>query len=90
MSFTLPDLPFDPNEFGPTLTAQSFEGHHQSHHGGVVKGSNDIVAREPALQGRSLEAVIKLAAGNPQQEKLFFNTAPVSYTHLTLPTKRIV
>lgn len=75
MAFTLPDLPFDPTEFGPVLTSQSFEGHHQSHHGGVVKGSNDIMAKEPVLQGKSLEDVIKLAAADPTQENLLFNAS---------------
>ncbi len=75
MSFSLPDLPFDPADFGPVLTTQSFEGHHQSHHGGVVKGSNDIIAKEPALQGKSLEAVIKLAALDAKHENLLFNAS---------------
>lgn len=75
MPFTLPDLPFDPHAFDPVLTAESFWGHHQSHHGGVVKGANDIVANEPALAGRPLEAVIKLAAGDPARKKLLFNAS---------------
>ena len=75
MAFTLPDLPFDPHSFGPVLTADSFSGHHQSHHGGVVNGSNEIIAKEPALAGKSLEEVIKLAAGDPAQKKLLFNAS---------------
>ena len=75
MPFTLPDLPFDPHSFGPVLTADSFSGHHQSHHGGVVNGSNEIIANEPALKGKSLEEVIKLAAGDPSRKKLLFNAS---------------
>jgi superoxide dismutase, Fe-Mn family len=75
MPFTLPALPFDPAEFGPVLTTQSFDGHHESHHGGVVKGSNDIMSNEPAFAGKSLEAVIKLAAADPKQGKLLFNAS---------------
>jgi len=75
MAFTLPDLPFDPHSFGPVLTADSFSGHHQSHHGGVVNGWNEIIAKEPTLAGKSLEEVIKLAAGDPAQKKLLFNAS---------------
>ena len=75
MPFTLPNLPFDPDAFAPVLTGQSFEGHHQSHHGGVVKGSNAIRAKESALQGKSLEEVIKFAAADPKQDKLLFNAS---------------
>jgi superoxide dismutase, Fe-Mn family len=75
MSFTLPDLPFDPAEFAPILTLKSFDGHHQSHHGGVVKGTNDIVSKEPPLQGKSLEEVIKLAAADPNKGNLLFNAS---------------
>ena len=75
MAFTLPDLPFDPHSFGPVLTADSFSGHHQSHHGGVVAGSNEIIAKDPSLAGRPLEEVIKLAAGDPARKKLLFNAS---------------
>jgi Fe-Mn family superoxide dismutase len=75
MPFTLPDLPFDPHAFRPVLTMDSFSGHHQSHHGGVVNGSNEIIAGEPALQNKSLEEVIKLAAADPAKKKLLFNAS---------------
>jgi superoxide dismutase, Fe-Mn family len=75
MPFTLPDLPFDPNAFAPVLTAESFSGHHQSHHGGVVKGANEIVAGEPELDGKSLEDVIRWAAARPARKKLLFNAS---------------
>jgi Fe-Mn family superoxide dismutase len=75
MAFSLPALPFDPHAFGPVLTAESFFGHHQSHHGGVVSNSNNIIAQEPKLQGRPLEEVIKLAAANPTHSKLLFNAS---------------
>lgn len=75
MPFTLPNLPFDPHAFGPVLTMDSFSGHHQSHHGGVVNGSNAIIAQEPALKDKSLEEVIKLAAADPTRKKLLFNAS---------------
>jgi superoxide dismutase, Fe-Mn family len=75
MAFTLPDLPFDPHSFGPVLTVDSFSGHHQSHHGGVVNGSNEIIAKEPELKGKSLEEIIKLAASDPARKKLLFNAS---------------
>lgn len=75
MAFSLPALPFAPDSLLPTLSVESFSYHHGKHHGSVVTGTNDIVAKDERLQGKSLEDVIRFAAADPTQSKLLFNAS---------------
>lgn len=75
MAFSLPPLAFEPDALSPILSAESFTYHYGKHHAGVVAGSNDIVLNTPALQGKSLEDVIRFAASDLTQDKLLFNAS---------------
>ncbi|MGV7123153.1 superoxide dismutase [Sphingopyxis sp. 550A] len=61
MPFTLPTLPYSPDAFGSTISAETFAFHHGKHHNAYVTKANELVAADPALQGKSLIELIGLA-----------------------------
>lgn len=63
MAFVLPDLPYAKDAFGDILSAETFDYHHGKHHNAYVVKANELVAADPALQGRSLVELIKTAKG---------------------------
>lgn len=63
MPFILPDLPYEKTAFGPTLSAETFDYHHGKHHLAYVNKANELVAADPALQGKSLVELIRLSRG---------------------------
>lgn len=63
MAFILPDLPYAKDAFGDTLSAETFDYHHGKHHKAYVDKANELVAADPALQGKSLVELIKSSKG---------------------------
>jgi len=63
MAFVLPDLPYAKDAFGDILSAETFDYHHGKHHNAYVTKANDLVAGDPALQGKSLVELIKSSKG---------------------------
>ena len=63
MAFVLPDLPYTKDAFGDILTAETFDFHHGKHHNAYVVKANELVAADPALQGKSLVELIKSSKG---------------------------
>lgn len=63
MAFVLPDLPYSKDAFGDILSAETFDYHHGKHHNAYVVKANELVAADPALQGKSLVELIKTAKG---------------------------
>ena len=43
--YTLPDLPYDPGELEPHISARITELHHDKHHGAYVNGANTTLDR---------------------------------------------
>ncbi len=80
MAFKLPALKFDPAALAPALSAESFSYHHGKHHQAYITVANEIVAATPALQGKSIEEVTKIAAADPAAKKLF-NNAGQHFNH---------
>lgn len=80
MAFKLPALKFDPGALAPALSAESFSYHHGKHHQAYITVANEIVAATPALAGKSIEEVVKIAAADPAGKKLF-NNAGQHYNH---------
>ena len=54
MAFVLPPLPYAKDAFGDILSAETFDYHHGKHHNAYVVKANELVAADPALQGKSL------------------------------------
>ncbi|EQB32892.1 superoxide dismutase [Sphingobium ummariense] len=63
MAFVLPDLPYAKDAFGDILSAETFDFHHGKHHNAYVVKANELVAADPALQGKSLVELIKSSKG---------------------------
>ena len=63
MAFTLPDLPYAKDAFGALISAETFDYHHGKHHLAYVNKANELVAADPALQGKSLVELIKSSKG---------------------------
>ncbi|MDQ4419896.1 superoxide dismutase [Sphingobium sp. DEHP117] len=63
MAFTLPDLPYSKDAFGDYLSAETFDYHHGKHHLAYVTKANELIAADPALQGKSLVELIRSSSG---------------------------
>ncbi len=63
MAFALPPLPYAKDAFGALISAETFDYHHGKHHNAYVVKANELVAADPALQGKSLVELIKSSKG---------------------------
>jgi len=63
MAFALPELPYAKDAFGDLISAETFDYHHGKHHNAYVIKANELVAADPALQGKSLVDLIKSSKG---------------------------
>lgn len=86
MAFILPDLPYAKDAFGDILSAETFDYHHGKHHNAYVVKANELVAADPALQGKSLVELIKSSKGGlfNQVGQIWNHTF---YWHSLSPTK---
>jgi len=74
MSFTLPPLPFAANALaGRGMSQETLELHHGKHHQTYVTALNGLVEKNEALQGKSLEELIKLSYGKDDLAPVFNN-----------------
>jgi superoxide dismutase, Fe-Mn family len=74
MSFALPSLPFSTNALaGRGMCQETLELHHGKHHQAYVTALNGLVEKNPSLQGKSLEELIKLAHNNAELTPVFNN-----------------
>jgi len=74
MAFTLPPLPFAPGALAARrMVQETLELHHDKHHQAYVTALNGLVEKNPALKGKSLEELIKLAHGNESLAPVFNN-----------------
>jgi Fe-Mn family superoxide dismutase len=58
MPFELPSLPYDKAALEPHLDATTMEIHHGRHHKAYVDNLNKAIAGNPALESKSIEALI--------------------------------
>jgi Fe-Mn family superoxide dismutase len=65
MPFELPPLPYDKAALEPHFDALTMEIHHDKHHAAYVTNLNKAIAGQPALEGKSLEALIGDLASVP-------------------------
>ncbi|MBU3672480.1 MAG: superoxide dismutase [Sinobacteraceae bacterium] len=56
-SFELAPLPYPHNALAPVIDEQTMQIHHGRHHKAYVDNLNAAIAKDPALQGKSLEAL---------------------------------
>jgi len=58
MAFTLPALPYAPDALEPHIDAQTMQIHHGKHHNAYVTNLNAALEAHPALQAKTLDALI--------------------------------
>ena len=73
MAFALAPLPYSPDALAPHLSRETLELHHGKHHQAYVTALNGLVEKNPALQGKSLEELIKLSRNNAELTPVFNN-----------------
>jgi Fe-Mn family superoxide dismutase len=66
MAFTLPPLPYDYDALEPNIDARTMEIHHTKHHQGYVNNLNAAIDKAPALQGKSLDDLMRGLAAVPE------------------------
>jgi Fe-Mn family superoxide dismutase len=80
MAFELPPLPFDTNALaGNGMCQETLELHHGKHHQAYVTALNGFVEKDPALQGKSLDEIVKSTAGAGGP---VFNNAGQHWNHI--------
>ena len=76
MPFELPPLPYAKDALAPYISANTLDFHHGKHHQTYVTTLNNLTKDTP-LASKSLEEVIKDAAGDPSKTGVFNNAAQV-------------
>ena len=80
MAFELPTLPYSTSALAAKhMCQETLELHHGKHHQAYVTALNGFVEKDPALQGKSLEDIVKstASAGGP-----VFNNAGQHWNHI--------
>ena len=65
MAFTLPPLSYAYDALEPAIDKETMTFHHDKHHQAYVDKLNEAVGKDPALQGRSIEALLANASTLP-------------------------
>ena len=79
MAFELPTLPYAKSALGAKgMCEETLDLHHGKHHQAYVTALNGFVEKDPSLQGKSLDEIVKstAAAGGP-----VFNNAGQHWNH---------
>jgi Fe-Mn family superoxide dismutase len=80
MAFELPPLPFDTNALAANgMCQETLELHHGKHHQAYITALNGFVEKDPALQGKSLDEIVKATASTPGP---VFNNAGQHWNHI--------
>jgi Fe-Mn family superoxide dismutase len=82
MAFELPNLPYSHNALaGRGMCQETLELHHDKHHQAYVTALNGFVEKDPKLQGKSLDEIVKLSHGKPDMAGVF-NNAGQHWNHI--------
>ncbi|MEO8715381.1 MAG: superoxide dismutase [Acetobacteraceae bacterium] len=74
MAFELPKLPYAHDALAARgMCQETMELHHDKHHQAYVTALNGFVEKDPSLQGKSLEEIVKLSNGKPDMAGVFNN-----------------
>lgn len=77
--FRLPDLPYPHEALEPSLGAETLRVHHGKHHRRYVDVTNEIIAADPALAGKSMEQLVHHASVEGHAK--LFNNAGQAWNH---------
>jgi len=67
MAFELPPLPYDYAALAPTIDEATMKLHHDKHHQAYTDKLNEAVAADPALQDKSISAILSDIASQPKK-----------------------
>ena len=76
MTLSLPALPWEESALAPYISARTVNIHYGKHHAGYLKNLNSLL-KESGQEEKSLEDIIRSAAGDPERSGLFNNAAQV-------------
>ncbi|HET7600286.1 MAG TPA: superoxide dismutase [Gemmatimonadales bacterium] len=66
MAFSVPPLPYEYNALEPYIDEQTMRLHHDKHHAAYVNNLNTALEGQPALQGKSIEELLRNLAAVPE------------------------
>jgi superoxide dismutase, Fe-Mn family len=82
MAFELPSLPYSTSALAAKRMCQeTLELHHGKHHQAYVTALNGFVEKDPSLQGKSLEDIVKLSHNKSDMAPVF-NNAGQHWNHI--------
>lgn len=82
MAFTLPALPYAYDALEPHIDARTMEIHHTKHHQAYINNANKALESHPALQAKSVEALVSDLAAVPEEIRTVIrNNAGGHYNH---------
>ena len=82
MAFTLPALPYSTSALAAKgMCQETLELHHGKHHQAYVTALNGFVEKDAALQGKSLDEIVKLVHGDAAKAPVF-NNAGQHWNHI--------
>ena len=82
MAFELPSLPYSQTALAAHgMCQETLELHHGKHHQAYVTALNGFVEKDPALQGKSLDEIVKLSHGKADMAGVF-NNAGQHWNHI--------
>ena len=82
MAFELPSLPYSTSALAAKRMCQeTLELHHGKHHQAYVTALNGFVEKDPKLQGKSLDDIVKLSHDKPDMAPVF-NNAGQHWNHI--------
>src|SRR5271166_3193554 len=74
MAFELPSLPYSTSALAELgMCQETLVLHHGKHHNAYVTALNGLVEKNAALQGKSLEELVKLSHNNAELTPVFNN-----------------
>jgi len=82
MAFELPPLPYPKNALASNgMSEETLDLHHGKHHQAYVTALNGFAEKNPDLQGKSLEEIVKLSHGKDDLAPVF-NNAGQHWNHI--------
>ncbi len=82
MAFELPPLPYSKSALAPNgMSEETLDLHHGKHHQAYVTALNGFVEKNPDLQGKSLEDIVKHSNGKSDLAPVF-NNAGQHWNHI--------
>jgi Fe-Mn family superoxide dismutase len=82
MAFTLPALPYTTSALAAKgMCQETLELHHGKHHQAYVTALNGFVEKDAALQGKSLDDIVKMSHNNAAMAGVF-NNAGQHWNHI--------